>query len=100
MTEQELRDEFDILSIEQKIEWALDTIRHKETFGMDELNASLSRERRAKGVLLDCKETIKAKDAEIAEARELVSKANFKFLTQDETEFLEEKARAWLKNNC
>ena len=57
-TEQELRDEFDILSIEERIEWALNTIRDKETFGLDQLNASLSRERRAKGVLLDCKKEI------------------------------------------
>ena len=72
-TEQELRDEFDILSIEQKIEWALDTIRHKETFGMDELNASLSRERRAKGVLLDCKKTIEKQKKEIEELKEYKS---------------------------
>lgn len=69
MTDQELIDEFDILSIEQKIDWALDTIRHKESFGMDELSASLSRERRAKGVLLDCKETIEKQKKEIKDLK-------------------------------
>ena len=41
-----------------RIEWALETKRDKPMFGLDELNAALSRERRLFGVLLDCKKEI------------------------------------------
>lgn len=42
----------------EKIEWALETKREKLMFGLDELNAALSRERRLFGVLLECKKEI------------------------------------------
>lgn len=42
----------------KSIEWAVDTIRCKERFGLSELQAAYNRERRAKGVLRDCKKEI------------------------------------------
>jgi FtsZ-binding cell division protein ZapB len=44
----------------EKIQWAKDTITNKELFGLDELNASLAREKRARGVLTDAKKEIES----------------------------------------
>lgn len=65
----------------KNIEWACDTIRNREKFGLDELNAARARERRAKGVLLDAKieienlqKQIEALKAELAKERSVVDK--------------------------
>lgn len=42
----------------EHIEWARQTIKDKEMFGLDPLNASFSRERRANGALLSAKQAI------------------------------------------
>lgn len=42
----------------EHIEWARQTIKDKEMFGLDPLNASFSRERRASGALLSAKQAI------------------------------------------
>lgn len=42
----------------ENIDWAVDTIRNQDKFGLDELEACKARERRAKGVLIDVKKHI------------------------------------------
>ncbi len=43
----------------EAIDWACDTIRNRLQFGMgDSKEAAYSREKRAKGVLMDCKKEI------------------------------------------
>lgn len=54
------------------IEWAINTIRNKERFGLDDYGAALARERRAKGVLIDAKE-------EIARLQKLLTENNIDF---------------------
>jgi hypothetical protein len=50
------------------IDWACETIREKQMFGLEsEFKAALSREMRAKGVLLDCKEYILELEKKIEE---------------------------------
>ena len=45
-----------------QIEWAINTIRDQVQFGLDPLSAAKARERRAKGVLLNCKKEILKRD--------------------------------------
>lgn len=72
------------LSTLEKIEWALDTIRNKYNFGLPDVDAGISRERRAKGVLLDCKIEIirlKRENAKFRKALERIAEettASFK----------------------
>lgn len=42
----------------EAIEWARNTIKDRLKFGLDDLNAARSRERRASGVLISCKHEI------------------------------------------
>jgi hypothetical protein len=42
----------------EHLEWAINTIRDKLMFGMDELGAARSRESRAKGAMLEAKKEI------------------------------------------
>jgi len=77
MTEQQLEKNINDLKIEEKIEWAVNTIRDKETFGLDQLNASLARERRAKGVLIDCRKEIQKIKQQLEEAVSVIEKAKF-----------------------
>ena len=42
------------------LEWAINTIREKLTFGMDELSAARSREHRAKGAMIAAKKELEA----------------------------------------
>ena len=76
----------EILSL---IDWAVNTIRDRELFGRDELGAALARERRAKSVLLDCKEEIEKLHKEnlrlreiIRESKEYINIADFKDLPE------------------
>jgi len=58
------------MDIIKHIEWACDTIRHKDRFGLPDLQAAYSRERRAKGALLEArKEIIKLRE-ELKDAKE------------------------------
>lgn len=54
------------MKILNTIEWAIDTVRDQLMFGLDPLSAAKSRERRAKGVLLDCKQKFKSIDEELS----------------------------------
>ena len=55
-----------------KLEWAIDTIREQVMFGMDDLGAAKSRERRAKGVMIDACEYIKDLEAQIKKAESVI----------------------------
>jgi hypothetical protein len=55
-----------------KIQWARNTINDKLMFGLDDLNASLSRERRAKGVLMDCEKEINKLEQQLKEAESVI----------------------------
>mgnify|MGYP000029424415 CR=1 FL=1 len=50
-----------------EIEWAVDTIRDRLMFGMEEapLQAAYFREKRAKGILIDCKKEIEKLRSEL-----------------------------------
>ena len=50
----------------EHIDWAIETIRERVMFGLDALSAALSRERRAKGALLEAKKHIIELEKEIA----------------------------------
>lgn len=64
-----------MIDIKEKLLWAINTIRDKEMFGLDELNASLSRERRAKGSMLDAVKAIDELEKQNAELKaELMGK--------------------------
>ena len=41
-----------LLEVNEELLWAINTIRNEETFGLPDLAAAKSRERRAKGVML------------------------------------------------
>lgn len=47
-----------LLEVNEELLWAINTIRNKETFGLPDLEAAKSRERRAKGVMLTTWSTI------------------------------------------
>ena len=49
------------------IYWVINTISERESFGLDPLNAALARERRARGVLIDCKGEIRRLQNKIKE---------------------------------
>jgi len=53
------------MNLLKKIDWAVDTIRDQLMFGRDALGAAKSRELRAKGVLLDCKEDFTSLQSEL-----------------------------------
>lgn len=59
----------------ETIEWGLDTSRNKLMFGLDELNAAKSRERRLKGILLDCKNSFKELEQQLKQKDELIREA-------------------------
>lgn len=56
----------------QAIDWARETINEKLMFGQDEPSAGFSRERRACGVLLECKKFIEQLKEELKKERECV----------------------------
>lgn len=61
----------------EKLQWAIDTIRNQEMFGRDELGASLAREKRAKGVMLDTIKFIEEQMAkEIQETKQMLETQN------------------------
>lgn len=52
-----------------KIMWAINTIRDQLQFGLDPLSAAKARERRAKGVLLDCHKKLESFQSENSELK-------------------------------
>lgn len=56
------------------LEWAISTIREQLMFGLDELNAAKSRERRAKGVMLAAVKEIQSLEAENNELKKEIFK--------------------------
>lgn len=54
------------------LDWAIDTIREKVMFGRDELGAALSRELRAKGVMLGAKKYILQLEEELEKEKKVV----------------------------
>lgn len=60
------------MSINEKISWARNTIESRLLFGLDELGAALTRERRANGVLMDCENHIQALESQNKKLVELV----------------------------
>lgn len=64
------------LDIIETIDWAMNTIRDRVMFGLDDLNAAYSRERRAKGALGDAKKVIlqlQKKNKELTEALQSIA---------------------------
>ena len=53
----------------ESLEWALNTIRDKLQFGLDESQAIVCRERRIKGVLIDALEEVKEMEEELEKYR-------------------------------
>lgn len=45
--------------VTENLQWAMDTITYNQSFGLDALGASLSRERRAYGVMMDAIKDLK-----------------------------------------
>jgi hypothetical protein len=56
------------MKIKDKLLWAIDTIRDKLMFGRDELGASLARESRAKGVMIEAISEIEKLEKKLQEA--------------------------------
>jgi len=66
---EEILGDDDSSAMEEKLMWAINTIRDRLLFGRDELGAALARELRAKGVMLDAVKTFRAMDKENEELK-------------------------------
>lgn len=80
--DQRVRGE-DMKDILSKIDWAIDTIRDQLKFGLSDLDAVLSRERRAKGVLIEAKEEITALKEELKRERSCVDEVERQELDEE-----------------
>ena len=86
----------------QTIQWAEDTIENRLMFGMDDLNAALVRESRARGVLSECAEVIKSKDQGIQRLKDALrdmSDALDLWNETGDTQTIENAAREALSKN-
>lgn len=85
------------MTLQEKLEWALMTLREKLTFGMDESEAIKRRESRVKGVLLEAvkelplivKENQEMKDALSELLTEVFEEKTFEEWTQKYLDLLE-----------
>lgn len=79
----------------ERIDWTIDTIRNQEKFGLDDLNAALSRERRAKATLIETKKKLK----QLNEYKDLLDRfMNIDTYEMSEKELIQEYVQLREKN--